>query len=134
MFQEMISMTTKKVLATLALMAIVGSFASTALAQSAEKPGEQSMGAAEQVKLESELKRLTIGQGLAILGASIGAGLAVVGGALGIGRIGGSMLESVARQPEAAAALFTPMIITAALVEGVALFAIVVALLGVFFM
>ena len=128
-------MNMKKVLATLALAAILGGFASSALAQEAEKPGEKSIGsAADQVKLESELKRLTIGQGLAILGASIGAGLAVVGGALGIGRIGGSMLESVARQPEAAAALFTPMIITAALVEGVALFAIVVALLGVFFM
>ena len=127
-------MTTKKVFATLALVAILGCFASAASAQAADKPGEKSIGAAEQITMESDLKRLTIGQGLAILGASIGAGLAVVGGALGIGRIGGSMLESVARQPEAAAALFTPMIITAALVEGVALFAIVVAMLGVFFM
>lgn len=64
-----------------------------------------------------------------VFGATIGAGLAVIGGAIGIGRIGGSATESVARQPEAAGSIFTQMIITAALIEGLALFAIVVALL-----
>jgi F-type H+-transporting ATPase subunit c len=63
------------------------------------------------------------------LGATIGAGLAVIGAAIGIGRIGGSATESVARQPEAAGSIFTQMIITAALIEGVALFALVIALL-----
>jgi F-type H+-transporting ATPase subunit c len=63
------------------------------------------------------------------MGATIGAGLAVIGAGLGIGRIGGSATESIARQPEAAASIQTAMIITAALIEGVCLFALVIALL-----
>ena len=61
--------------------------------------------------------------------AAIGAGLAVLGAGLGIGRIGGSAAEAIARQPEASGDIRTSMIITAALIEGVALFAVVVALL-----
>lgn len=63
--------------------------------------------------------------------AAIGAGLAVVGAGLGIGRIGGGAVEATARQPEAASTIQTQMILTAALIEGVALFAVVVGLLGV---
>jgi F-type H+-transporting ATPase subunit c len=62
--------------------------------------------------------------------AAIGAGLAVIGAGLGIGRIGGSAMEAIARQPEATNKIQTAMIIAAALVEGAALFAIVVAMLG----
>lgn len=61
--------------------------------------------------------------------AAIGAGLAVIGAGMGIGRIGGSALEAMARQPELANKIQTAMIIAAALVEGAALFGIVVALL-----
>ena len=61
--------------------------------------------------------------------AAIGAGLADVGAGIGIGRIGGSALESMARQPEMMGDIRTNMIIAAALVEGVALFGVVVALL-----
>lgn len=68
----------------------------------------------------------TIGKGL----AAIGAGLAVVGGGLGIGLIGKSAVESIARQPEAAGPIGTNMILTAALVEGATLFAVVVGLLA----
>ena len=60
---------------------------------------------------------------------SIGAGLAVIGAGIGIGQIGGKAVEGIARQPEAASKIQTNMIIAAALVEGVALFAVVVALL-----
>ena len=63
--------------------------------------------------------------------AAIGAGLAAVGAGIGIGRIGGSALESMARQPEMMGDIRTNMIIAAALVEGVALFGVVVALLQV---
>jgi F-type H+-transporting ATPase subunit c len=63
------------------------------------------------------------------LGGGIVAGLAVIGAGLGIGRIGGSAVESTARQPEMANNIFTQMILTAALIEGVALFAVVVGLL-----
>ncbi len=61
--------------------------------------------------------------------AAIGAGLAAVGAGIGIGKIGGSALESMARQPEMMGDIRTNMIIAAALVEGVALFGVVVALL-----
>lgn len=66
-----------------------------------------------------------VGKGLAV----IGAGLAVLGAGRGIGQIGGSAVEGIARQPEAAGKIFGPMIITAALVEGAALFAVVIAFL-----
>lgn len=62
--------------------------------------------------------------------AGIGAGLAVIGAGLGIGRIGGSAMDAMARQPEAAGKIQTAMIIAAALIEGVALFAVVVALIA----
>lgn len=65
------------------------------------------------------------------LGGALGAGLAVVGGAYGIGRIGGAAVESIARQPEAGGAVQTAMIITAAMIEGAALFAVIVGLLAV---
>lgn len=61
--------------------------------------------------------------------AAIGAGLAVIGAGLGIGRIGGSAMDAIARQPEAYSKIQIAMIISAALIEGVALFAVVVALL-----
>ena len=64
------------------------------------------------------------------LGGAIGAGLAVIGGAAGIGRIGGSAVESIARQPEVGGNIQTAMIITAALIEGAMLFAIVVGLMA----
>jgi F-type H+-transporting ATPase subunit c len=69
--------------------------------------------------------------GLKALGAGIGAGLVVMGGAAGIGRIGGSAVESMARQPEAAGTINTAMLITAAMIEGATLFAVVVALLAI---
>jgi F-type H+-transporting ATPase subunit c len=64
--------------------------------------------------------------GLGKLGAGIGAGLAAVGAGIGIGQIGGSAMEGIARQPEVAGDIRMNMIIAAALVEGVALFAVVV--------
>ena len=65
------------------------------------------------------------------LGGAIGAGLVIIGGAAGIGRIGASAVESMARQPEASGQINTAMIITAALIEGATLFAVVVTLLAV---
>jgi F-type H+-transporting ATPase subunit c len=66
------------------------------------------------------------------LGGAIGAGLVIMGGAAGIGRIGASAVESMARQPEASGQISTAMIITAAMIEGATLFAVVVTLLAVF--
>ena len=61
--------------------------------------------------------------------AGIGAGICVVGAGLGIGKIGSAAMEAMARQPEAAGKIQTAMIISAALIEGVALFGVVVALI-----
>ncbi len=61
---------------------------------------------------------------LANLGGAIGAGLAVIGAGIGIGRVGGSAVESMARQPEVAGQINTAMIVTAAMIEGAALFAV----------
>ncbi|MFO8086877.1 MAG: ATP synthase F0 subunit C [Bacteroidales bacterium] len=65
----------------------------------------------------------------ALMGAGLGAAIAALAAAIGIGNIGRSALESIARQPEAAGDIRSSMIISAALIEGVAFFAIVISLL-----
>lgn len=67
---------------------------------------------------------------LGILGATIGASLAVIGAGLGIGKIGKAAMEAIGRQPEAADKVRTTMIIVAALIEGVALFAVAVCFMA----
>ncbi|MCX6273131.1 MAG: ATP synthase F0 subunit C [Bacteroidetes bacterium] len=69
---------------------------------------------------------------IAKMGAGIGAGIAAIGAGVGIGNIGRGAVESIARQPEAVGDIRSNMIIAAALIEGVAFFAIVVCLLVVF--
>ena len=64
---------------------------------------------------------------LAVMGAGIGAGLAAIGAGIGIGKIGGSAMEGMARQPEASGKIQTAMLIIAALIEVAALFALVIA-------
>jgi F-type H+-transporting ATPase subunit c len=66
------------------------------------------------------------------LGAAIGASIAAIGAGMGIGQIGRAAVESIARQPEAGGDIRSNMIVAAALIEGVAFFAIVVCLLIVF--
>lgn len=66
------------------------------------------------------------------LGASIGAGIAAIAAGIGIGKIGSSSMEAIARQPEAAGDIRSNMIVIAALVEGVALFAVIVCVLALF--
>ncbi|HUF51175.1 MAG TPA: ATP synthase F0 subunit C [Longimicrobiales bacterium] len=67
--------------------------------------------------------------GMRALGKGLGAGLAVMGAGLGVGLIGSRMTESMARQPEIAGTIQTAAIILAALVEGAALFGLVIAFL-----
>ncbi len=70
--------------------------------------------------------------GLSQMGAALGAGLAAIGAGIGIGRIGSSAMEAIGRQPEAAGDIRMNMIIIGALVEGVALFAVIVCLLALY--
>lgn len=69
---------------------------------------------------------------IAKMGAGIGAGIAAIGAGIGIGQIGKGAVESIARQPEAVGDIRSNMIVAAALIEGVAFFAIVVCLLILF--
>ena len=63
------------------------------------------------------------------LGA-LGAGLALIGGGIGIGKIGASAVESIARQPEMAGTIQIAMLLAAALIEGVTLFALIICMLA----
>ena len=80
--------------------------------------------------LLSILLQAAAGFSIGKLGAALGAGLAATGAGIGIGKIGGSAMEAIARQPESVNDIRTNMIIIAALVEGVALFAVVVCFLA----
>ena len=80
--------------------------------------------------LLSILLQAAAGLSIGKLGAALGAGLAAIGAGIGIGKIGGSAMEAIARQPESINDIRTNMIIIAALVEGVALFAVVVCFLA----
>lgn len=111
----------KRIAAGLIVAMVVLGFALPVLAQ--EPPADAPAGGVTQTA--------STGIGLAWMGAGIGAGLAAIGGGLGIGRIGGSMMDAIARQPEASGSMFAPMLITAAMIEGAALFGIVIALLTV---
>ena len=66
------------------------------------------------------------------IGACVGAGLAAIAAGLGIGKIGASAMEAIARQPESTGDIRSNMIVIAALVEGVALFAVIVCVLSLF--
>jgi F-type H+-transporting ATPase subunit c len=70
---------------------------------------------------------------LSLLGAGIGIGLSVIGAGIGIGQIGNGVAQGIARQPEAAATIQTAGIILAALIEGAALFGLVITILYKFF-
>ncbi|MCM1369363.1 MAG: ATP synthase F0 subunit C [Candidatus Amulumruptor caecigallinarius] len=71
-------------------------------------------------------------QPVAALGAAVGAGIAALAAGFGIGKIGSSAMEAIARQPEAAGDIRSNMIVIAALIEGVALFAVIVSALAIF--
>ena len=78
------------------------------------------------------LEAATAAAGLAKLGIGLCAGIAAIGAGLGIGKIGSSAMEAIARQPEATNDIRSNMIVIAALIEGVALFAVIVCLLMLF--
>jgi F-type H+-transporting ATPase subunit c len=103
-------------LASLGLMIVVD----PAVAQDAAGDGAEALALAK-----------ASASGLKGIGGGLAAGIGALGAGVGIGRIGGSAVEAIARQPEMAGSVGTNMIITAALVEGVALFAVVVGLLAI---
>jgi len=97
------------------LVVVFLSVGAPALALAADKPAEAAAPAVAPA------------QGITVLaGAAFWAGLVMIGAGYGIGRIGGSAVESMARQPEVATNIFTAMILVAALVEGVTFFALII--------
>lgn len=80
------------------------------------------------ILLQAAAENIGLGYGL----AAVGAGLAAIAAGIGIGRIGGSAMESIARQPESVGDIRANMIVAAALIEGAVFFAIVVCLLILF--
>jgi F-type H+-transporting ATPase subunit c len=114
----------------LAMAAVVAFAGVPAMAEDGNQPnpsgGRQARTAAEE---EGNEDGMTYPRSIAVVGACLGAAVAALGGGMAVANIGGKCIESMARQPEAAGAMFAPMIITAAMVEGGMLFAILVCLL-----
>jgi F-type H+-transporting ATPase subunit c len=79
-----------------------------------------------------DLLNVILLDGMANAGGAIGSGLAAIGAGIGIGQIGKGAVEAIARQPEASNDIRANMILTAALVEGVALFGVIVGILAMF--
>lgn len=78
------------------------------------------------------LSMILAAQAIAALGAAIGAGIAAIAAGIGIGKIGGAAMEAIARQPESTGDIRSNMIVIAALIEGVAFFALIVCILALF--
>ncbi len=78
------------------------------------------------------LLQAATGVGIGKMGAALGAGLAAIGAGIGIGKIGASAMEAIARQPEAVGDIRSNMIVSAALIEGVAFFAVIICALVLF--
>ena len=79
-----------------------------------------------------ELLTILLDMANAYMGAGIGAGVAAIGAGIGIGKIGASAMEAIARQPEASGDIRSNMIVSAALIEGVAFFAVIICALVIF--
>jgi len=78
------------------------------------------------------LLQATAGATIGKMGAAVGAGLAAIGAGIGIGNIGAKAMEAIARQPEAVGDIRSNMIVSAALIEGVAFFAVIICALVIF--
>ncbi len=74
---------------------------------------------------------MILAEAIANFGAAVGAGIAALAAGIGIGKIGGSAMESIARQPESTGDIRSNMIVIAALIEGVALLALIVCVLAI---
>jgi len=123
--------TTMRTMMTVLLVCVVlASTSAAAWAADAEAPAATPP--AGEASAKPEAPAFEMPRSLALLGACLGAALAAVGGGYCIARIGMSCIEATARQPEAGGQMFAPMIITAAMVEGATLFAVVVCMLSLF--
>ena len=84
---------------------------------------------AEEIAAQDLAMKMAETSGYGTLGVGIGMGLVIIGAGIGIGRIGGSAVDAMARQPEASGTIATNMLIAAALVEGVSVIALILMLI-----
>ena len=108
-----------------ALLLVVFAICAPAFAQEAA-PATETAAAAEETAVAAPAAN----KGLQIVGCAIGAGIIILGAGWGIGTIGSKAVEGTSRQPEAGGSIMTQMIISAALIEGVTFFALIVCFLG----
>jgi F-type H+-transporting ATPase subunit c len=112
------------------VFALVGICLLLAGAPSAGFAQDEELTPEQELLVEQRAQALAAQRGFSIdFGAAFGAGLVILGAGWGIGRIGGSAVESMARQPEVAGSVQTAMIISAALIEGATFFGLIVCLL-----
>lgn len=109
-----------------ALLLVVFAICAPAFAQEAAAPADQPAAAAEETAVAAP----AADKGFQIFGCAIGAGIIILGAGWGIGTIGSKAVEGTSRQPEAGGSIMTQMIISAALIEGVTFFALIVCFLG----
>ena len=109
-----------------ALLLVVFAICAPAFAQEAAPVADQPAAAAEETAVAAPAAN----KGLQIVGCAIGAGIIILGAGWGIGTIGSKAVEGTSRQPEAGGSIMTQMIISAALIEGVTFFALIVCFLG----
>ena len=110
-----------------ALLLVVFAICAPAFAQEAAPAADQPVAAAAE---ETAVAAPAANKGLQIVGCAIGAGIIILGAGWGIGTIGSKAVEGTSRQPEAGGSIMTQMIISAALIEGVTFFALIVCFLG----
>ncbi|MEX2213320.1 MAG: ATP synthase F0 subunit C [Phycisphaeraceae bacterium] len=115
--------------ALIGVLGLIGLFAAPAMAQEEKLTKEETIRKGQVENKEHTSWVFPTGNAAAYLGAALGAGLVVMGAARGIGSIGSSAVESIARQPEAGGQVSGAMLLSCALIEGVALFGVVVTLL-----
>ena len=109
-----------------ALLLVVFAICAPAFAQDANAPAAQPAATAT----EEAAAAPAANNGFKIFGCALGAGIIILGAGWGIGTIGSKAVEGTSRQPEAGGAIMTQMIISAALIEGVTFFALIVCFLG----
>jgi len=114
----------KRMLSLIVMLAIVGGPALACAAEPAQPAKDGPPATAKEAAAPAPANSWTV-----LAGAAFGAGLVMIGAGYGIGKIGSCAVESMARQPEVAGSIQTAMIITAAMIEGVTLFALVVCMI-----
>lgn len=109
-----------------ALLLVVFAICVPAFAEEPAAPADQPAVAADEAAVTAPAAN----NGFKIFGCALGAGIIILGAGWGIGTIGSKAVEGTSRQPEAGGAIMTQMIISAALIEGVTFFALIVCFLG----